>query len=122
MRRFSAIDLPEVQGWYALRHLAPPTLDMLPDFGCIEPEVAAGWLYCTDSSFALLDGYITNPEAFSRDRDAALDVITSELLAEARRAGFRHVLAYTRHGSIGRRAMRHGFRGLGDRAMYGRGI
>ncbi len=121
MKRFSDTDLAEVATWYAARGLKAPTLDMLSSYGVIVHGVAAGWLFRTDSTFALLDGFISNRLASYEDRAVAFDAIVADLLAEAERTGFRRVLAYTRSGSIERLAVRSGFRCHGACIAYERG-
>lgn len=122
MRRYAPADLPEIARWYAARGLKAPTDDMLSPYGMIVPGVAAGWLYRTDSSFALLDGYISNPAAPREERASALQQITDELLAEAFRNGAARVLAYTAITSIEDLALRSGFVPRGIRAAYERSL
>jgi hypothetical protein len=121
MRAFVQSDLAEVNGWRLAHGLAGVALDQLPAAGQIEPDVAAGFLYATDSSIALLDGYITNPAAGLRERSRAVDEITSSLLRAAKAGGARSVVAVCLAGGIARRARRFGlgFRGAA-RVLSGR--
>jgi hypothetical protein len=114
MRRYAQTDLEEMSGWYRARGLTPLSADVLPIVGFIEPDVAAGFLYLTDSSLCLLENYITNPRASPEGRNTALDAITGALLQEAERAGYRHAVALTQDREIRERALRHGLVPLGD--------
>jgi hypothetical protein len=75
----------------------------------VEPGVAVGWLYQTDSGVGLLEQFVTNPKAPGKDRHAAVDEIGLALLAEAKRLGLSRVLLHTSHRSIARMCLRRGF-------------
>jgi hypothetical protein len=103
------LHLGEVQRWAINQGVEPMAPDSLPAAGVIEPGVAVGWLYQTDSKVGFLEQFVTNPEAPGRARLAAVDAIASALMAQAKGLGITKVVAMTRHRSIGRIAIRHGF-------------
>ena len=105
--------LGEVQGWAIGQGVEPMAPESLPKVGFIEPGVAAGWLYGTDSTVGFLEQFVTNPGAPLKARYAAVDAIAAALMAHARRTGITRVVAMTSHRSIGRIALRHGFRYAG---------
>lgn len=117
MRPLCPSDLPSIAGWYAARGSLAPHPATLPPTGRIVPDVAAGFLYLTNSAVALLDGYVTNPAASLRARSAAVDSITAALLAHARREGVRHVTAICASAGIARRAAKFGLRPIGTYRM-----
>lgn len=119
VRLYRSSDAPEVAAWYAAHGQSPKPKGSLPNTGFIVPGVAAGWLYLTDSSVALLEGYVTNPAASAADRNDALDVITGLLLASAKSDGRSLVLALTTDQTIAERARRHGMHARGTyRVLY----
>jgi hypothetical protein len=114
MRRYEPGDLAELNAWHAARWLAPLRAGSLPAVGYIEPGVAAGFLYRTDSDLALLDGYITSPAATARARHRAVAAITEALLGSARTDGIRSVVGLCRSPGVARHAIRrHGMQALG---------
>lgn len=113
MRPYASTDRADVVRWYAARGQIAPGADTLPRIGLIEPGVAAGWVYLTDSRLALLENYITNPAASATERNLALDEITGTLIAEAKAAGRTKIYALTTNESIAVRAMQHGMHDAG---------
>jgi hypothetical protein len=85
--------------------------------GSIVPGVAAGFLYSTDSSLCILEGYVTNPECDSEIRNKALEVVTEHLLAIAEAKGFTYIVAFTGDESIVKRAERSGFENKAKKIM-----
>ncbi len=127
MRTFDlSLDLPDLNAWYAARGEPGWTADMVPPTGYIEPGVAAGFLFITNTTIALMEGMVTNPRADPAARDRALDEIAHLLLAEARQAPFgatiRQVYLFTQIGAIERRALKHGFIKTGQYVMMARAI
>jgi hypothetical protein len=93
-----------------------------PKVGFIAEGVAAGFLYQTDGGFALVEGFITNPDAPMRDRMIGLEMVTELLILEAEKLGVKHLVGMTQRKSIGRLGKRHGFRDLGEYRMFAREI
>jgi hypothetical protein len=122
MRVFRRDDLEAVNGWFSGHRQPPMVPAALPTLGLIEPGVAAGFLYETDSTMAMVEGYVTNPDAAPADRNAALDEITEALLDCAKDQRFKHVIAICRDDSIEKRAERHGFKLLGRYALMAREV
>ncbi len=98
-----------IEYWHTLRGIGCPPKAALPRVGVIANNLAAGFLYQTDSCFAIIDGYIANPVSDKAERDAALDAVTLALLEKAKELGFTHVKCETKLPSIGARATRLGF-------------
>lgn len=122
MRRYVPSDLSEINAWHRAWGVPELPSGSLPEFGLIEPGVAAGFLYRTDSGMALIEGLISNPRSGRDDRNAALDAIGDELVAEAERQGFRWLLAISRNQNVQARAVRHGFRDSGKYAIMAKEI
>jgi len=60
---FSENDIDEVNNWRVLRGFEPIPRDLFPKNGLIVRGVAAVFIYLTDSSLAMIEGLISNPEA-----------------------------------------------------------
>lgn len=110
MRPYVPTDYDEVASWYVAHGQVPPGESLLPPAGLIEPGVAAGFLYRTDSALCLIEGVIVNPAAGKREQAKALSEIIDGLLSQAR--GLAIGLCRTR--GMARRAIRHGMRAAGS--------
>jgi hypothetical protein len=117
LREFTHSDLEQINDWYEAQHFGTIELSNLPKFGLVEPGVAAGFLYQTDSDFAILEGFVSNPGSDRKVRNEALDILTDALCKKALELGFRKVLAITTNSRIASRALKHNFSPLGDFKM-----
>lgn len=99
--------------WWNAHAMPPIPGAALPEVGFIVPDVAAGFLYQTDSSVAMIENYITNPNSSYEVRQEALDSITGALIGEATERGFERIVALTTAQSIFNRAKRFGFQSVG---------
>lgn len=110
VRRFRPEHLAELGRWYVARGLPAPTSGVLPRVGYIVPGLAAGFLYRTDSEIALLDGFVSNPEAPPLDRGRAISRVLEALIAEVSTgAGVSHLVGLTRVRGMERLVERAGF-------------
>lgn len=122
IRQFTDDDLSQINEWYAAHGAPPVPRTRISNIGRIEPGVAAGFLYQTDSSVCLLEGYVSNPLAASEDRGRALFGITIRLLAEAKDMGFSEVIAMTKDLNIMERAIMHEFKDMGAFYLFSKEI
>lgn len=90
-----------------------PALDLFPKVGFIVDQVAAGFIYYTDSKVAIIDNYITNPRSDADERDEALNLITQELIGNAAFHGCTLVKCDTVLDIVKKRAMTFGFKSIG---------
>lgn len=104
MRDFASDDIAQLNEWAAARGLPCYRREALPKTGRIEPGVAAGFLYLTDSSLAMMENFVSNPAAGLRVRSAALDQIAESLIAAAKSLGYRQVVSLCASAGIMRRA------------------
>lgn len=91
---------------------APPP-EFFSDTGFIVDDVAAGFLYLTNSGIGIIDGYISNAMADKFDRDNAVNLITMNLIASARTAGIKLLKCDSQNKKVINRAKDHGFREIG---------
>lgn len=122
MRLFKAEDLVDVNAWYVGHGMPALRPSVVPKVGLVQPGVAAGFLYETDSGICMLEGYVTSPEAGPKARNAALDEITDSLLGYAQEIGFKHAIAICRDSAVEKRAAKHGFGMLGRFALMAKEI
>lgn len=81
---WNAHDWPEI----------PP--EFLPTTGMIVPDVAAGFLYFTDSKVAMIEWIVSNPKAKNRDVYEAIVDIIRGLKSKARAEGYEAIFSYTK--------------------------
>lgn len=115
-------DLIEINEWYSLRQMTPMRADIIPKVGYIVEGVAAGFLYQTDSSMCLFDGFIANPLAERHEREEGLDKITDALISQAEKLNFYSIVAMTKHEVIRERCRKYHFAPKGEYHVYVRGV
>ena len=97
-----------VRSWMEARNEVI-TPDALPQTGFIIPGMAAGFLYRTDSSVAMIEGLVAAPGLGREVRDQAVDAIVLAVIAEAQRLGFKTLTGTTVLEAVVKRAERLGF-------------
>lgn len=102
-------DYKIVASWWEGYGQAPVPIHLLPWIGYIVDDVAAGFLYQTDSGIALLENFISNKDSRADARSDALDQITSALVKKAEELGYLHIIAFSSLPAIEERARKHGF-------------
>ena len=91
IRIFKPEDYSQLTGWFKHREMNVPPLDLLSNVGFIADDIAAGFIYTTNSSIAIIDCYISNPDSDIDDRNRALELITIHLISYAKNCGFKLV-------------------------------
>lgn len=99
-RKFIPFDFEEINNWYYKRNLPSIPQHLLPPTGFIVPQIAAAFLYKTDSALAIIEGCISNPESFQEDRALALDLLLEQLVIEAKKEGFKMLMVSANKQSI----------------------
>lgn len=118
MRFFESSDYAQIAGWFRARGMEPPRRGDFPSFGLIEEGIGAGFLMVTDTPLAIIDFFITNPDAARRRRHAAMDAITEGLLRQAKHLGFRAVKGDSKFVVIKNLAKRCGFQEAGNYSCF----
>jgi hypothetical protein len=114
LRRFNLEeDLGSLTEWYAARDRRPVAAEDFPQIGFIEPGVAAGFLFRTDSSIAFADLFISNPKASTLTSARAVYAIMERLAVEAEACGFKYVAGLVSAPGTKKLCERQGFEKAG---------
>jgi hypothetical protein len=108
------LDFDQIARWFEARGTKMPPRSLFPRSGFIIDDVAAGFLYFTDSTVAIIDSYVSNPLSEPKTRSDALDAITLALIGFARFHGVKLVKCDTKLEVIKTRALGHGFKATGS--------
>lgn len=119
MRPYEDADIGEINLWAAAQGSPPLTRDVLPATGFIEPGIAAGFLFRTDSGIAFAHNIVTNPDAPLRTRYMAVHAIMDLCVVTAREMGFRHIITWSDAAGPIRRAVAHGGKIIGTATVLG---
>jgi hypothetical protein len=83
----------------------------LPTVGYIVPDVAAAWIYISDSNVAWMENVISNPDSDAAARDKSIDDIVRLLESAAKQCGTKWMLGLSDNKDVLARATDvHGFR------------
>lgn len=118
MRAYSTGDYSTIAHWCALRDISPPDSWMIPETGYIVDDVAAGFLLIMNNNVGKLEFFISNPNSDKKERDEALDEITTELIETARDVGIKLLTAATQNEAIKKRALFHDFQYQGEFSVF----
>lgn len=95
------------------RNLEQLSLYDLPEFGLVAFQdnnlIAAGFLRKVEGNYAMMDSYITDPEAPGMLRHEALDRITAKLITISRANNINALLAFSKDLHTIKRAEDHRF-------------
>lgn len=87
--------------------------DTLPAIGVVayqgKQPVAAAFLRQMEGFYGMFDGLISNPEASSKDRNAALDAVIDSVLKSAKSLEIKVLMAWSKDENTIIRAVSHGF-------------
>lgn len=97
----------EKWGWGTV---SQPPLYVLPKTGYISNDVAAGFLYLTNSSLCWLEWVVVNPEADKISRNESIDEVIKFCIAVAKESNSSSIFSSTRPGAFVARLKDHGFK------------
>lgn len=108
IRKVETKDIQTIQSWFLARNIVDQS-DMFSTIGYIVPDIAAGFLYTTNSQVAIIEHLITNPIYHKEIRDKALDEVVLSIIKEAKRLHFTNLLGITEFDVVTQRALKLGF-------------
>jgi hypothetical protein len=100
-------DYDTICRWFAAWGWPAIPQESLPKIGAIN-DIAAAWLYQTDSDIALIEWFVTDKDAKDNREEAKQDII-SFLTVAANRMGFKNVLTFIRNPNLIRSFEKNGF-------------
>lgn len=122
MRAYKPEDYHMIYSWCMIRDMNLPPKWILPETGIIVDYVAVGFLILTNNKCGILDFFIGNPLSDKKERDQALDGITTNLIELSIDMGIKMLVCNSQHPAIKDRAMKHGFNFIGNYACFEKGL
>ncbi len=117
IRPFTPEDYPMVCEWWKYWRWDCFPLEWLPPFGAIisddDHDICAAWLHRTDTPIALLEWYVSNPEA-KDNREAAIKELTAFFCDAAQELGFEAVMVMAKNKHLINKLSDMGFTGEQD--------
>lgn len=95
-----------VMSWMDKRKMQRVHPNVLSEYGLIIPDVAAIWLYTTNSDICYLENLFSNPEATNKHISICFLIDTASKAAA--QMGYKFVMCVTDHKSILEQAIRLG--------------
>lgn len=108
IRRYDETDFAVINQWW-IAHGWTMVPSMLPRIGFVVDGICAGFLYQTDSTFALLEWVISNPASEKESRRQGLDLLVEAAIREAKDLGFKVLYSTLKHPALIKRYENHGF-------------
>ena len=95
VRKYQKEDFCQISEWLINRNSLVFHPNILPENGFIVDQVAAVFLYSTDSDFCYLENLVSNPDVDSKIRNEAISKMIEHAFAAASDLNFKFVLAVT---------------------------
>jgi len=118
MRRVRKEDMVEIGRWNDERGLPPLDFSVYPMLGFIEPGVAAGFMHRTDTSIAIFENFISNPQADKVKAREVMGEIAKALEEAVKILGFKYSTAVINIKSIEDLAIQNGMKLIGAYRVY----
>lgn len=108
--RIKPKDYQTIASWYHAHKLTPPAWQDLSETGWIADNRVAGWLLCTNSSVAIIEHLISNPETVPSLRKESIEKLAGFMIDTALLLGYSNIIAASKHPSVDKVARRFGFK------------
>ena len=118
MRPVQESDFATIMDWAHARNMEAIPRTQLPQFGLIVPGIAVCFLVQTDSTIALIEGFIANKSASRASMLQAMEAIHHGLLDKARQEGYEKVFIFTEHPTVMATCKRNKYMSLGEISMF----
>lgn len=109
IRRYDPSDFETLKAWWDRHGFAGMQPEMLPRIGFVVEGICAGFVYQTDSAWALFEWVVSNPESEKESRRAGLDLLIEAAIHESRELGFKLLFSTIKHPALIKRYENHGF-------------
>jgi hypothetical protein len=117
---FKEEDIAEVNSWRKARGCASVDDESFPKIGFIIHEVAAVFVYLTDSNIAMVEGLISNPSAGIMERGHGIKKLVNMAQAAAENMRERVVVIIENDG-VSKLALGLGFKSIGKCELFIKG-
>lgn len=107
-RLVEANDLANIKQWALTGWDTEYSEDLFPAMGLIVDDIAAVFIYRTDSKVCFIENMVSNREACPVEKDRALDVLLKDAFSMAKDLGFKVAYATTNNPKVISRAIHHG--------------
>ncbi len=105
VRRYKDSDFEQISEWLIERGQKVFHPNVLPQTGFIVDQVAAIFVYETDSDMCYLENLVANPFINQEAKDYAITELIEAAFAHASNNGFKFILAVTDHPKVIERAL-----------------
>jgi hypothetical protein len=99
----------ELKKWLNQWKLSHNIIDILPTTGWIIDNVAALFVYETNSKMCFIECLISNKDLHKEITTHALDILVESAIINMRKKGFKYIGANSTYESVIERAKKHGF-------------
>lgn len=117
IRSVSADDYPVLCEWWGAQSFPSPPKEILPATGYMANEVAAGFLYLTNSPIAWLEWVVADPKAEKKLRNQSINEVIEHISKSAKVTGNMLLFTSTNVFPFCERLRRLGFN-EGDKKTY----
>lgn len=93
-------DYATLQIWWAGHGQESVPLELLPLTGFIVDDLAACFVYSTDSAICILEAAIANPESHWEERKQALNALIDQAKAWAKSNGYKVILSSSNNAHV----------------------
>lgn len=108
IRRYKPEDFKQIEQWLIDRGMKVFHPRVLPETGFIVDDIAAIFLFKTDSDSCYIENLVSNPHSDQAERDECIKQLLDTVLQEATRIGFKFAMAVTDSRPVITRALSHG--------------
>ena len=107
-------DYETLCSWWSVHNFVAPPKSILPGTGYICDEIAAGYLYLTNSSICWMEWVVCDPDSEKAKRSAAINGLIDHICKQARFVGGIIVYTSTNNFAFAHRIKKLGFRDAQD--------
>lgn len=121
-RMFHKDDYDLICKWWEAKEWPKIPLEDLPRVGILISSKgvpsAVGFIYQTDSTLAIMEWILANPEVSVMERVRALDALVDDLCYVAKNLGYRKIFTMLSHKRLMEKVEAHGFKRTDDNVSH----
>lgn len=100
--------MKQLVSWFKQWDIEPACLETLPKTGFIVDNIAALFVYETNSKLAFIDYLISNKEQDKSKTNEALDMLIDHSFAYCKSNGYKYVISNSKYDAVVSRVKKHG--------------